>query len=183
MLKVFLSFALACSMSLGDEIFTIKVKDEFKAEFKELMQKYQSDGKVQLYKQNVKKSPNILQSFLNSEDTSGDIALGKTIYEKTCYRCHGKNADTTLYPSARVLNTLDKTELYDALMSYKTDSSYGKATKFIMSQQASALTSSEMSSVSAYIYSLTHSFKEASKQVNQKADEEENTGVQGTYLK
>lgn len=195
MFRIFLSIVLMCAFSFGadeEKTYIFKAKGKFAEELKELMQKHAKDGDVQIeevkpdYYKNSRyqqKSTSLLDSFLNSEDLSGDIAYGKQIYDNKCFRCHGKKADKSSYPSSRVLNTLSKEDLYYALRSYKIDADYGGPTKMLMQQETSGMTTPEMISVSAYIYSLTHSSGEASAPLNEEDKKEDKKGVQGTYLR
>lgn len=184
---------VACSFGADEEkTYIFKAKGKFAEELKELMKKHAKDGDIKIeeatpdyYKGSRyrNESPSMLDSFLNNEELSGDIEYGKEIYDRTCYRCHGKNAQESTYPTARSLNTLTKEELYDSLHSYKTDATYGKASKFIMHEQAVGMTTPEMVSVSAYIYSLTHSKKDASMPLGNEEEQKKKEGIQGTYLR
>ncbi len=196
MLRIFLTIALLAVFGLSadneEKTYVFKAKGEFAEELKQLMQKHAKDGKIEIQeakpdyynnKRHNNQAPTLLESFLNDEELSGDIEYGKHLYDKTCYRCHGKMAEKSSYPNARVLKTLTKSELYDSLLNYKTDPKYGKSTRMIMHSQAVGMTTPEMVSVSAYIYSLTHSKKEALDPLNEKEENVEKEGVQGTYLK
>lgn len=186
------TYALAADVNSNEKTYTFKAKGEFAEELKALIQKHSKEGEVEITEEKDtkpksryrKKKKTLVEAFLTAdEELSGDLAYGQEIYDKTCYRCHGTKADKSSYPSARVLNTLSKKELYEALWSYKTDSSYGGASKFIMYNQAGMLGSEEMVSVSAYIYSLTHSKSKATAPIDQPEEDKEKQGVQGTYLK
>ncbi len=176
-----------------DKTYVFKAKGKFAEELKALMKKHAKDGEVEIteeqpdyYGSSRKKSNgSVIESFLNSEDLSGDLSYGKEIYDKKCHRCHGKQAEKNTYATSRVLNTLSKEDLYYGLRSYKTDSSYGKSTKVIMREQVYGMTTEEMVSVSAYIYSLKHSKSKALKALNEAEEDkiEKKQGVQGTYLK
>lgn len=192
MFKLLLSTLLLCTFLFADtkeeKTYIFKAKGEFAEELKALMEKHAQKGDVQI--QEVKKTrtfgqkaTSIVDSFLNNEELSGDIAYGKHLYEKTCYRCHGKKADESTYSTARDLNTLTKKELYENLRSYKTDSDFGKSTRLIMHEQVSGMTAEEMVSVSAYIYSLHHSTDEAKKSMGTQKTDENEEPVQDTYLK
>lgn len=195
MLRSFLVLALimACSFGADEEkTYVFKAKGKFAEELKELMKKHAKDGDVVIeeatpdyYKGSryQNQAPSMLDSFLNNEELSGDVEYGKHIYDRTCYRCHGKSAQKSTYPTARNLNTLTKKELYESLMSYKTDATYGKSSKFIMHEQAVGMTTPEMISVSAYIYSLSHSRKDATAPLNDEDAKKKKEGVQGTYLR
>lgn len=196
MLRILLSIALVWAFSFGadeDKTYIFKAKGKFAQELKELMKKHEKDGDIEIEEvkpdfynksSHQKSSPNMIDSFLNTEDLSGDIGYGKNIYDSKCSRCHGEFADKSSYPSARILKTLSKEELYYALRSYKTDATYGGVSKFIMNQQALGMTTPEMISVSAYIYSLSHPTSEAIEPLNKKEEEiEKKEGVQGTYLR
>ncbi len=194
MSRIFLAILLLTVFGFSEEkTYVFKAKGEFAKELKQLLKKHEKEGKIEIQEEkpdyynnsgyNNQRS-SLLDSFLNSDDLSGDINFGKRLYDRTCYRCHGKLADKSYYPNARVLNTLTKKELYNSLFYYKTDSQYGDTTRMIMRQQAKTMTTREMASVSAYIYSLSHSKKEALSPLNEKEDEVGNKqGVQGTYLK
>lgn len=181
-------FLLTFGFSADDEkTYVFKAKGKFAQELKELMKKHAQDGDIEIQEVQNKRSfgqqaTSIVDSFLNNEELSGDIAYGKQIYDKTCYRCHGKQAEKSTYASVRSLNTLSKEELYESLHSYKTDALYGGSNKFIMREQAVGMTTPEMVSVSAYIYSLSHSKKEATRPIGKKSTNTEEQ-VQGTYLK
>lgn len=196
MFRIILSIVLLCAFSLGAEeekTYTFKAKGKFAEELKELMKKHAKDGDVVIeeaepdyYKSSgYRKSPTMLDSFLNNEDLTGDLSYGKEIYNKTCYKCHGKKAEKSSYPNARNLNTLSKKDLYYNLLEYKRNAKHGHSTKMIMQQQASGMTTPEMISVSAYIYSLSHSKGKAVAPINGDSEDEavkNKKGVQGTYL-
>lgn len=180
----------SCTDTNEEKTYLFKAKGEFAEELKALMEKHAKNGDVEIQElKNTRnfgqESPSILNSFLNDEELSGDIEYGKHIYERTCYRCHGQKADKSSYASARVLNTLSKEELYESLHSYKTDALFGGNNKFIMHEQAIGMTTPEMVSVSAYIYSLSHTKSEAKKPIGSKTKDSNNDdeAVQGTYLK
>lgn len=197
MLRSLLAVALLIVFSFGaddEKTYVFKAKGKFAEELKALMQKHAKDGDVVIQEETPdyyngsrynNQAPSMLDSFLNNEELGGDIEYGKKIYDRTCYRCHGKKANESTYPTARNLTTLTKEELYDSLHDYKTDPTYGKANKFIMHEQAVGMTTPEMISVSAYIYSLTHSRKAATTPLNEKEEEakKKKEGIQGTYLR
>ncbi len=196
MLRVLAVVMFLSCISVADEsnekTYIFKAKGKFAEELKQLMKKHAQNGDVEITEEkpdyygtsnSQPQNRSLLSTFLNSDELSGDIKYGKELYNKSCFRCHGKNAEKSSYSTARALNTLSKDELYYALRSYKLDSKFGKSTKMIMRQQTSAMTTTEMVSVSAYIYSLTHSTSQASKPLNDTEQEEEKQGIQGTYLR
>ncbi len=196
MLKVLLSVSILCAFSFGadkETTYVFKAKGEFAKELKQLMKKHEKDGKVEIYEEKPDyynapryKQRTVVDSILGNEEIYGNIRYGERLYDKTCYRCHGKKADKSSYPSARVLNTLTKDQLFDAMRAYKTDSDYGGFAKFVMREQAIPLSDDDMASLATYIYSLSHSKKEAMAPVNSTEEDMEESrkqGVQGTYLK
>ena len=188
MKKLLLISLLGLSSLLAEETYVFKAKGEFAKELKALMEKHAKDGKVEIQKVEendqsfTKKSKGIIASFLNNEERPGDIARGKQIYETTCFKCHGMKAEKSTYPNARNLNTLTKEQLVTQIDGYSRDETFGGSTKMIMNQYAVSLTTSDIASVSAYIYSLTHKLPETT-QINSQSDEVPVTTSEGSYLK
>lgn len=190
MRRVLLATTLIASLISAEEEYIFKAKGEFAKELKQLMEKYATEGKVEIQEAKSgssgfrNSSVTLVDAFLNNEETEGDIAFGKEIYEKTCFQCHGQKAERSSYSNARVLNTLTKKELTEQLSSYARDSGYGNSTNIIMHQYASGLNTEEIVSISAYIYSLNPSASATSTPAGQdKSTKENNAPSQGTYLK
>ncbi len=194
MLRVLLSVAILFAFSFGAEeekTYVFKAKGKFAEELKQLMKKHEKEGKVEIYEDKPDyynaprhKERSIIGSLLGNEEIYGDIKRGKRLYDKSCYRCHGKKADKSTYISARVLNTLSKDQLYDTIRAYKTDSNYGGFAKIVMREQAIGLPDDDIASLATYIYSLSHSRKDALEPLNKQEEVEiKKQGVQGTYLK
>ncbi|MFV0480347.1 MAG: hypothetical protein ACK5LP_00005, partial [Campylobacteraceae bacterium] len=67
----------------------------------------------------------------------GNVLEGRAIYEKTCFKCHGKEAEKSTYSSARNLINLSKEDLISQLENYKRDSGYGSSgTGMVMRSKA-----------------------------------------------
>jgi cytochrome c553 len=188
MRRIFLATALIVSLTSAEEEYIFKAKGEFAKELKQLMEKYAADGKVEI--QEVKPqsgirdtSVGIIDSLLGNNVTEGDIAYGKEIYERTCYKCHGEKADRSSYASARVLNTLPLETLVEQLENYADDPEYGGNTNIIMHQYASGMTTEEIASVSAYIYSLNPNATFTLSGPSGTEEESTTTTSQGSYLK
>jgi cytochrome c553 len=191
MRRVLLATALIASLMNAEEEYVFKAKGEFAKELKQLMEKYAAEGKVEI--QEAKETKNglrdsktgIIDAFLSNEESLGDIAYGKDIYNKTCFQCHGEKANQSSYASARPLNTLTKQELVEQLENYSRDADYGGNTRMIMHQYANGLLTEEIVSVSAYIYSLNpNSALTPSSGPSGSSDEATTTTTsQGSYLK
>ncbi len=193
MLKVLLSVAILFTFSFGEDEEKTKIpktKEKFAQELKQLIKKKKEKkmdigkDKPDYYDAPRHKERTIVGMILGNEEIYGDLKQGKELYNKSCYRCHGKKAEKSTYMSARVLSTLTKDQLYDAIKAYKTDGNYGGTAKMVMRSQAVGLTDDNIASLATYIYSLNHSKKEAMRPINeQEEDSSKKQGIQGTYLK
>ena len=168
LLFIFITFSIA-----ADDTYVFEAKGEFAKELKSLVEKYSKEGKIEakVYKkEDIDKSESktitrtVLSAF--SDDTAeqlknADISKGKMIYNKTCARCHGKNADENKYAGIRKLSTLKPLLIVELLETYKEayDNSFGGSLRFLMKPQADHLTTDEMQSIAVYIYSLNHNTK------------------------
>jgi len=190
MRRILLATALIVSLMNAEEEYIFKAKGEFAKELKQLMEKYAAEGKVEIQEAKPERSgfkntgAGIIDAFLNNEETEGDIAYGKEIYDKTCFQCHGEKANKSSYPNARILNTLTKEELIEQLEGYSRDADFGGSTKIIMHQYADGLVTEEIVSVAAYIYSLNpNSTLNPSTGPSGSMDTTTTTTSQGSYLK
>lgn len=169
----------------AEEEYIFKAKGEFAKELKTLMEKYAKEGKVEIQKAPENsgfrtKSYSLIDSFLNNEETTGDIAYGKKIYTTSCATCHGKNAEQSQYNNARILTTLDKKTLIEQIQNYASDPEYGGSTRFLMNQAATALTTDQIVSISAYIYSIKHTEAEAKQPISKET--KDNNTAKSSYL-
>lgn len=191
MFKIFTSLFLILSISViatAQDEYIFKAKGKFAKELKALMQKYAKEGKVEIQEAPAKSSlhrssTTILDAFLNNEETVGDIAYGKRLYKARCIKCHGVNASEKKYNNSRVLTKLDKETLIDQLENYSSDAEYGKSTKFLMYEAVSGLTTDQMISIAAYIYSINHSTEKITAPTNSsKSDKKNSNEAPSTYL-
>jgi cytochrome c553 len=189
MRRVLLATALIASLMNAEEEYVFKAKGEFAKELKQLMEKYAADGKVEIQESKEGRSSirdtsvGIIDSLLGNNVTEGDIAYGKEIYNNTCYQCHGEKADKSSYANARVLNTLPLETLVEQLENYADDPEYGGNTNIIMHQYASGMTTEQIASVSAYIYSLNPNATFTLSGPSGTEEESTTTTSQGSYLK
>lgn len=179
---------ITTAVTAAEEEYTFKAKGEFAKELKELMDKYAKEGKIEIEESSTSernlernKSTSIIDKFLNNEETSGDIAYGKELYDKTCFKCHGEKAERSSYGNARDLNTLSKETLIEQLEGYARYSGYGGNTGFIMHQQVIGLGTEKIISIASYIYSLNPNAVKMETSKNKKGNNSSPT--QGSYLK
>lgn len=190
MFKLFVSlfFITLVFLNASEEEYTFKAKGEFAKELKSLMEKYAKEGKVEINtvenkKESDKPYKNIVDSIINSDDVVGDIAYGKKLYNKTCFTCHGQNAEKSTYPNARILSNLSKEELISQLEGYSKDSTFGHSTKAIMYMQATGLQSYDIVSLAIYIYSIKNGKNMATSPISSSNNQEENSNeVKSSYL-
>ena len=192
MFKIFTSLFLILSISViavAQDEYIFKAKGKFAKELKALMQKYAKEGKVEIQEAPAKSglhqstTTTILDAFLNNEETAGDISYGKRLYKARCIKCHGVNASEKKYNNSRVLTKLDKATLVDQLENYSSDAEYGYSTKFLMYEAVSGLTTNQMISISAYIYSINHSAEKTTAPTNTSKSSENNSNeAPSTYL-
>lgn len=185
-LLVTLCFVLMAYLQATEEEYTFKAKGEFAKELKSLMEKYAKEGKIEIQKVEANQNSNrpytsIVESILNSDDIAGDIAFGKQLYDKTCFACHGQNAEKNTYPNARILSTLSKEELVKQLEGYSQDPTFGHSTKAVMYMQATGLQSYEIASLAVYIHSIKNGTSPISSSSNDNSSENDNE-VKSSYL-
>lgn len=105
-------------------------------------------SKKDIYRQYFSDDPQVKRDV-------GNVLEGKTIYDASCYKCHGEKAEKSTYNTARSLVKLSKEDIVDQLRNYNRDSGYGTgANGMIMRSKATMLSSSQINSVAAYIDSL-----------------------------
>lgn len=183
MKRVLLSCALVASMMVAEETYVFTAKGEFAKELKALMEKHAQEGQVEIQEVPLEYSTGgggVLDAILSPRPLVGNVAAGKALYNRTCFRCHGVEAERSSYNNARVLRTLSKEELMNQIEGYRRDASYGGSTSLVMHQASVTLTSQEIRSLAEYISSLDGA-PEATTSNNPKA--EPATPVQGSYLK
>jgi cytochrome c553 len=181
MFKLLVSFLFITLVFLNasEEEYTFKAKGEFAKELKSLMEKYSKD-QSQISNRN---SVGIVEAFLNAEQITGDVAFGKQIYDKNCFACHGEKAEKSSYNNARILSTLNKETLVEKLENYSKDATYGGSTKLIMHQAVVGMSTDEIVSVSAYIYSIKNGKDMATSPLSSSNNQEENSNeVKSSYL-
>lgn len=191
MLRILLAATLiTTAIVANEEEYTFKAKGEFAKELKELMDKYAKEGKIEIEESTTKdrnlsdkKSTNIIDKFLNNEESEGDIAYGKELYDKTCFKCHGVMAERSSYGNARNLNTLSKEVLIEELEEYARYSGHGGSTGFIMHQQVIGLGMEKIVSIASYIYSLNPNAATIETSKRNESSENNSSPTQGSYLK
>lgn len=119
------------------------IQEQIKIDSKNPTQQTKKD----IYNQFFSDDPDVKKEY-------GNIAEGKAIYEKSCYKCHGDKADKNSYSAPRILKNLPRDEIVYQLKNYNRDSSYGKSTGLVMRAQATMLSESQMKSIAAYIETL-----------------------------
>lgn len=77
----------------------------------------------------------------------------ETLFKKQCAACHGINADKKALNTSRMINTLDKEEIVNALVGYKEGNSGGKFKK-VKQRLATALSEDDMHALADYIHTL-----------------------------
>jgi cytochrome c553 len=190
MFKLLVSFLFITLVFLNasEEEYTFKAKGEFAKELKSLMEKYAKEGKIEIQKIDQSQISNrnsvgIVEAFLNAEQITGDVAFGKQIYDKNCFACHGEKAEKSSYNNARILSTLNKETLVEKLENYSKDATYGGSTKLIMHQAVVGMSTDEIVSVSAYIYSIKNGKDMATSPLSSSNNQEENSNeVKSSYL-
>ena len=184
MKRVLLSCALVASIMVAEETYVFTAKGEFAKELKALMEKHAQEGQIEIQEVTPEQgsSGNVLDAILSPRPKVGNISAGKALYDRTCFRCHGAQAERSSYNNARVLRTLSKEELMNQMESYRRDPSHGGSTAIVMHQASVALTTQEIRSLAEYISSLDGAPSEAASGAP-KGKAEPVAPVQGTYLK
>ena len=77
----------------------------------------------------------------------------KALYDKKCASCHGVNAEKKALGTSKVLNTLDKQEIVNALVGYK-DGTYSGKYKSLKRGIAKKLSEEDINTVAAYAQTL-----------------------------
>jgi len=159
LLFIFTTFSIA-----ADDTYVFEAKGEFAKELKTLMDKYAKEGKIEIKKVEEKvetETVGIVEAFLNNEEITGNVEIGKKIYNNRCFTCHGINANDSKYNNARKLSTLNKKTLVDQIEAYGStyNENHGGSTRVIMHEAVVGMSTSEIVSVSSYIYSLNHDTK------------------------
>jgi len=198
--KILASFSLLVVVCLHaqEDTYVFEAKGEFAKELKSLVEKYSKEGKIEanVYEKGYEpqsESKTITQSLLSVFDSSdaealkyADIGKGEQIYQAKCASCHGVSAKENRYGSARVLSTLEPTEIYTQLRGYRNEEDFGGSLKYIMQPKASGLLDKDMQSIAVYIYSLNPDAPasgKASTSTPSGAPTPKTTTSQGTYLK
>lgn len=78
---------------------------------------------------------------------------GELLYKKKCASCHGTNGEKKALHVSRILNTLDKQEIVNALLEYKNGTYSGKF-KSLKRGLAGKLREDEINTVAAYVQTL-----------------------------
>lgn len=189
LLFIVITFSIA-----AEDTYVFEAKGEFAKEMKALVEKYSKEGKIEakVYKKEdmkKKETKTVTQGVLGlfTDNTAealkyADVERGEKIYQNTCASCHGVKANESKYATARKLSTLTPLKIVELLEGYKLnyDGNFGRGNSIIMKPQADNLTSEDMQSIAAYIYSLNHdnksSISEDSTQI------EENDEKPSSYL-
>ena len=175
---------VSTSIFASDDVVIIKAKGELAEEIKALVEKYDNKNssfeiideknlnqnspieqalqeQIKIDSQNpAQQSKQDIYNQFFSDDPYvkkevGNVMEGKAIYDNVCYKCHGEKAEKSKYNTARTLTKLPKDEIVSQLKGYNRDSGYGSgANGMIMRSKATALNSSQMISLAAYIESL-----------------------------
>ncbi|MBE0496984.1 MAG: c-type cytochrome [Campylobacterales bacterium] len=184
MKRVLLSCALAASMLVAEETYVFTAKGEFAKELKALMEKHAQEGKVEIQELSAEdaSSGGVLNALLSPRSNMGNVTAGKALYDRTCFKCHGVEAERSSYNNARVLRTLSKEELVTQIEGYRRGSDFGGSTSMIMHQAAVVLSTPEINSLAVYIKSLDASPEQSTSGAPQ-GKAEPATPVQGSYLK
>ncbi len=164
MFRVFLIsmiFVIVSVFGADEDTYVFEAKGKFAKELKALVEKYSKDGKINvkvMKPSEINRDRSIMGILLNSKTDEGDITLGKKVYDRSCFKCHGKRGDESSY-ATRLLADMKKEEIIDSLMGYRNDSEFGGDTKMIMNMQVSTLSEKEINSLADYIYSFKHGSK------------------------
>ncbi len=170
-----------------DDTYVFEAKGEFAKELKMLVDKYSKEGKIEakVYKKDESETYTTTLLSVFEDNTAeelkhANVKKGRIFYQKRCTKCHGVNAEKIAYNNSRVLTSLTPIQIVDALENYRSDPDYGNSTKYIMQEQAYALSTETIQSIAVYIYSLNHEAKLPTSKTE--SPTQTNTGVPTSYL-
>jgi len=168
MIKILISllFIITTSVAASDETYIFEAKGEFAKELKSLVEKYSKEGKidVKVYLKNTDDN-----SIINSIFGTNKLDLnGQKLYDKMCSSCHGAKGKKSPGYGARVLSSMTKDEIEEAIKNYDNDTKYGGSGKMLMQSVAISLRKVELNSIINYLKNTSPT------QQNQNATQQKN---------
>lgn len=157
-MKILKKISILCCFSLfsfgANEVYFIKADGEFGKEIAQIAKEYaQKNGKsVEIFVDEDPRKYKDTRLIKAGVDKRGrySASLGKELFETKCAPCHG--TDMQKRPSGTtMLKDMDAKDIEDSIISYRSDSSFGKSTRSVMQNIAKSITNSELGAIIFYI--------------------------------
>ncbi|MBE3022435.1 cytochrome c [Campylobacter sp. RM13119] len=150
----FLACVFAASVFGASEVYYIRAYGEFGKELADMATKQanEKNEKIQVFIDEDPRKYKDNRIVKIGVDRKGrySASLGKELYEKQCMSCHGENADKRPYGSTALKN-LSAQDIEDSIISYRSDTEFGKGGRLLMQTQAKIVNNQDLGAIIAYL--------------------------------
>lgn len=108
-------------------------------------------------------------------------AMGKTLYEENCQKCHGNRGEKRGSTKSKKLTQMTSDEIYYTFKGYLTSNEFGGSSRMTMQTIASKITLEELEQIIAYVKNDDDFLKRGYKLKN--TDISKKPTSQGVYIK
>lgn len=186
-MKILRKISMLCCFSLfafgANEVYFIKASGELGKEIAQMAKEYaQKNGtNVEIFideDPRKYKDTRLIKAGVNKRGRYS-ASLGKELYEAKCASCHG--TDIQKRPSGTtMLKDMDAKDIEDSIISYRSDSEFGKSTRSVMQNIAKSITNADLGAIIFYIKGKDAYADEAIEVENQPVSTQKS---RGSYLR
>lgn len=158
-MKIFKSLCAVCVFGAcafgASEVYYIRASGDFGKQLSEMAKQYASENNktVEVFVDEDPRRYKDTRILKTGVDRKGrySASLGKELFQNQCASCHGDDATKRPGGIRQPLSSMDAKDIEDAIVAYRSDSSFGGSMKSVMQGIAKALSNNDLGAIIAHL--------------------------------